>query len=200
MTASAVVFLVAAATILAALAFEHFGGYAPCPLCLEERYAYYFAVPASALAFLLARGQATGLARIVLVLIALAFLANAVAGIYHAGIEWKWWPGPGECSGAFELQWGEGGIVGTPVIRCDEASGVCLASPLPAGMPRSRRSSPVLPPMGRRAGASSQRLQASVIGGRRRPAATAAMAGSTHDEVRLPRVFGAPGPHGRIAT
>ena len=79
-------------------------------------------MPASALAFLLARGRATGLARILLVLIALAFLANAAAGIYHAGIEWKWWPGPGECSGAFELQWGEGGIVDTPVIRCDEAS------------------------------------------------------------------------------
>lgn len=122
MTASAVVFLIAAATIFAALAFEHLGGYAPCPLCLEERYAYYFAVPASALAFLLARGRAIGLARILLVLIALAFLANAAAGIYHAGIEWKWWPGPGECSGAFELQWGEGGIVDTPVIRCDEAS------------------------------------------------------------------------------
>ena len=116
------VLVIAGATILAALAFEHLGGYAPCPLCLEERYAYYFAVPASALAFLLARGRATGLARILLVLIALAFLANAAAGVYHAGIEWKWWPGPGECSGAFELQWGEGGIVDTPVIRCDEAS------------------------------------------------------------------------------
>jgi disulfide bond formation protein DsbB len=122
MTASAVVFLIAAATILAALAFEHLGGYAPCPLCLEERYAYYFAVPAGALAVLLARGRSTGLARILLVLIALAFLANAALGVYHAGIEWKWWPGPGECSGAFELQWGEGGIVDTPIIRCDEAS------------------------------------------------------------------------------
>ena len=30
--------------------------------------------------------------------------------------------GPGDCSGAFELQWGEGGIVDTPIIRCDEAS------------------------------------------------------------------------------
>jgi disulfide bond formation protein DsbB len=119
---SALVFVIAGATILAALAFEHLGGYAPCPLCLEERYAYYFAVPAGALAFLLARGRSTGLARILLVLIALAFLANAAAGIYHSGIEWKWWPGPGECSGAFELQWGEGGIVDTPIIRCDEAS------------------------------------------------------------------------------
>ncbi|MGZ8417088.1 MAG: disulfide bond formation protein B, partial [Methyloceanibacter sp.] len=48
--ACAMVLIVATATILTALAFEHLGGYAPCPLCLEERYAYYFAVPASALA------------------------------------------------------------------------------------------------------------------------------------------------------
>ena len=120
--AAAIVLIIAAATILAALAFEHLGGYAPCPLCLEERYAYYFAVPASAIALLLAREHATGLARILLLLIALAFLANAVTGVYHAGVEWKWWPGPGECSGAFELQWGEGGIVDTPIIHCDEAS------------------------------------------------------------------------------
>jgi disulfide bond formation protein DsbB len=74
------------------------------------------------LAFLLARGRSTGLARILLVLIALAFLGNAATGVYHAGIEWQWWPGPGECSGGFALQWGEGGIVDTPIIRCDEAS------------------------------------------------------------------------------
>ena len=37
MSASALVLVGAAATILAALAFEHLGGYAPCPLCLEER-------------------------------------------------------------------------------------------------------------------------------------------------------------------
>ena len=41
-------------------------------------------------------------------LIALAFLANMAAGIYHAGVEWKWWPGPTECTGAFELQMGRG--------------------------------------------------------------------------------------------
>jgi disulfide bond formation protein DsbB len=122
MVLSAVILVIAGATILTALAFEHLGGYAPCPLCLEERYAYYFAVPASATAILFARGQATGIARILLVLIALAFLANMAVGIYHAGVEWKWWPGPTECTGAFELKWGEGGIVDTPVVRCDEAS------------------------------------------------------------------------------
>jgi disulfide bond formation protein DsbB len=121
-TVSALVFAAATATILAALAFEHLGGYAPCPLCLQQRYAYYFAVPASAASFLLARGRATGVARVLLVLIALAFIANAIAGIYHSGIEWKWWEGPATCAGGFELQWSEGGIVDTPVIRCDEAS------------------------------------------------------------------------------
>jgi disulfide bond formation protein DsbB len=52
----------------------------------------------------------------------LAFIANAIAGIYHAGVEWKWWEGPGECAGGFELKWGEGGVAETPIIRCDEAS------------------------------------------------------------------------------
>ena len=120
--ASALVFIVAASTILTALAFEHLGGYAPCPLCLEERYAYYFAVPASVGALIAARSNATLIARILLALVAAAFIANAIAGIYHAGVEWKWWPGPGECSGGFELKWGEGGVAETPVIRCDEAS------------------------------------------------------------------------------
>ena len=122
LSASALVFVGAAATILAALAFEHLGGYAPCPLCLEERYAYYFAVPASALALLAARRDATLVARILLALVAAAFIANAATGIYHAGVEWKWWEGPGECAGGFELKWGEGGVAETPIIRCDEAA------------------------------------------------------------------------------
>src|SRR6266545_3129080 len=122
MLISAIVFAIAAATIMTAHAFERFGGYAPCPLYLEERYAYYFGVPASFLAFFAARANAIGAARILLLLVALAFLANAAAGIYHSGIEWKWWPGPTACSGGFDLKWGEGGIVDTPIIRCDEAS------------------------------------------------------------------------------
>jgi disulfide bond formation protein DsbB len=122
MRASAIVLVIALGTILAALGFEHIGGYAPCPLCLEERYAYYFAVPVSALGLLLAREEGTGLARILLLLVALAFLVNAGLGIYHSGVEWKWWPGPTTCSGAFDLQWGQGGVVDTPVIHCDEAS------------------------------------------------------------------------------
>jgi disulfide bond formation protein DsbB len=124
MAACAIVLVIAAATILTALGFQHLGGYAPCPLCLEERYAYYFAVPVSAVALFLARRLEISAARILLALIALAFLANAVVGVFHAGVEWKWWAGPAACTGG--LQWGEGGlgeqIENAPVIRCDEAS------------------------------------------------------------------------------
>ena len=122
MTLSAIVFALAFLTILTAHAFEQFGGYAPCPLCLQERYAYYFAVPAALVAFFAARGENFSFARLVLVLIAIGFLLNAALGVYHAGAEWKWWPGPSTCGGGFDLSWGQGGIVDTPVIRCDEAS------------------------------------------------------------------------------
>ncbi len=124
--ASALVFAVALATIGAALAFEHLGGYAPCPLCLQQRYAYYFAVPAAALAVFLAQGQTTSAARTLLFLIALTFVVNAGLGVYHAGVEWKWWLGPDTCAvmGATDL----GALsvaeqlANAQVVRCDEAA------------------------------------------------------------------------------
>ena len=121
MAASAIVFGGAFLTILAAHAFEQFGGYAPCPLCFQQRYAYYFGVPAAVVAFFAARGETFGFARLVLALIAIGFLINAGLGVYHAGAEWKWWPGPETCAGGFDLIFGREGIVDTPVIRCDEA-------------------------------------------------------------------------------
>ncbi len=125
MLVSAIVFSLAFVTILTAHAFEQFGGYPPCPLCLQERYAYYFAVPATLVAFFAARGNALGFARIVLALIAVGFLINAGVGVYHAGIEWKWWEGPATCAGGTEIAWGAGGLAeqleNAQVIRCDEA-------------------------------------------------------------------------------
>jgi disulfide bond formation protein DsbB len=126
LAASVAVLVIAAATILAVLAFEHLGGYAACPLCLEERYAYYLALPAAAAASVLAWRHATDPARILLALIALAFVVNAGLGIYHAGIEWKWWAGPASCAGGTPIEWGEEGLAeqleNIGVIRCDEAS------------------------------------------------------------------------------
>jgi disulfide bond formation protein DsbB len=125
MRIGALVLVIALATVLAALAFEHLGGYAPCPLCIEERYAYYFAVPVGAAAILFARGELAGVARVLLLLIALAFLANMAAGIYHAGVEWKWWPGPDTCTAPMDISKLSTDalmqqIMTAPLVRCDE--------------------------------------------------------------------------------
>lgn len=97
--AALAVLIVALAGILSALAFQHIGGYAPCALCLQQRYAYYVGIPLAALALLLAWGGKTNIAMILLGLAGLGFVANAGLGIYHSGVEWKWWPGPDACGG-----------------------------------------------------------------------------------------------------
>src|ERR1700726_1951775 len=38
-----------AATILGAWFFQYVLGYIPCPLCLDQRYAYYFGIPLAVL-------------------------------------------------------------------------------------------------------------------------------------------------------
>lgn len=87
---------VAIATIAGAHLFEAVG-YAPCKLCLQQRYAYYIGAPLALLVALIAPSQTT-LARALLLLVALLFAANAIFGAYHAGVEWGWWPGPTDCA------------------------------------------------------------------------------------------------------
>ncbi len=92
------VFIGAVAVILAALGFEHIAGYMPCPLCLQQRYAYYFAIPALLAALvLLGSGRRIGAAAIFLT-VAVAFLGNAGLGTYQAGAEWKFWDPPASCA------------------------------------------------------------------------------------------------------
>lgn len=113
----------AAAVILAALGFEHLGGYAPCPLCLMQRYAYYAAIPLLFIAMALVT-EMPRLAGFLFFAVALAFLANAGLGVYHAGVEWKFWPGPDTCGTAQGLPASPAdllrGLAETRVIRCDE--------------------------------------------------------------------------------
>ncbi len=87
----------AVAVILVALGFEHIGGYMPCPLCLQQRYAYYLAIPVLVGALALARTRRSGAAALFL-LVAIAFFVNAGLGTYQAGAEWKFWDPPASCA------------------------------------------------------------------------------------------------------
>ncbi|WP_072395560.1 disulfide bond formation protein B [Hyphomicrobium sp. CS1GBMeth3] len=115
----------AATVILTALGFEHLGGYAPCPLCLLQRYAYYAAIPLLFIAMALST-ELPRVAGFIFFAVALAFLANAGLGVYHAGVEWKFWPGPDTCATAQTLPASPAdllrGLSESRVIRCDEAA------------------------------------------------------------------------------
>jgi disulfide bond formation protein DsbB len=116
----------AAASILVALGFQYIGGYYPCPLCFMQRYAFYFAIPALFAALALSSGGERNGAMMLFGLVALAFLANAALGVYHAGAEWKFWPGPDTCVGAQAVSTAADSLIKeletTRVVRCDEAS------------------------------------------------------------------------------
>src|SRR5262245_31894468 len=76
---------VAAATLAGAWFFELVLDIRPCPLCLEQRYAYYLAVPLALLiAFAAARGAPRSLLLGGFAVLLLAALANAWLGGYHA--------------------------------------------------------------------------------------------------------------------
>jgi disulfide bond formation protein DsbB len=133
--AAAFIAFVGLLTIAGFFFFQYGLGYEPCPLCLEQRTAFYVAVPLAALLLL---GAGYGASRKVLLLgfaaIALVMLWNAGLSAYHAGVEWKFWQGPIDCSGPIRPL-GEGSLLSrlqtVRIVRCDEAAwrflGISLA-------------------------------------------------------------------------
>ena len=123
--AAAAIAVVSIVTLAGAWFMQLVLGIQPCPLCLEQRYAYYAAIPVAALIAVCAlrgvprRNLAGGL-----VLLALAFIVNAGLGVYHAGVEWAFWQGPTDCSGPITDFGNTGnlldGLNKVKFVRCDE--------------------------------------------------------------------------------
>jgi disulfide bond formation protein DsbB len=116
-----------AATILGAYFFQYVLGLRPCPLCLEQRIAYYVSIPLAIVVALAAgRDAPRGVVVVGLSVIALAMLFNSGFALFHAGVEWKWWPGPQECSGPLTDLSAGGDLLSSltnlTIVRCDEAA------------------------------------------------------------------------------
>ena len=118
---SLALFVISSLTILAALGFEHIGGYKPCELCFLQRKAWYFLIVFSLVLIFLAASGKAGLARAGLFAAGLILLGEAAFAFWHAGIEWKWWTGPASCTGGAGLS---GGLpdLSTKVVLCDEVA------------------------------------------------------------------------------
>jgi disulfide bond formation protein DsbB len=93
------ILLIAAATMAAAWIFQAFG-LAPCELCVKERIPYYIGALLAAATFAAAVHQSRLLTRAGFVLLFLVFVFSTGFGIYHAGVEWRFWPGPTACTGS----------------------------------------------------------------------------------------------------
>ena len=110
-------------------AVETFGGLRPCELCLRQREVYWVAMGAAATVIAL-RMTPLNPGRWVNTAFGLIFLVGAGIAAYHAGVEYKWWPGPASCTGghtvsAADLAGFLGGAKATPP-QCDKAAWVFL--------------------------------------------------------------------------
>jgi disulfide bond formation protein DsbB len=84
--------------IALALVFQHGFGYEPCPLCLRQRWPYYIGVPSALLLAALADRLPRWLGIAGLLALAGLFAWGLGLGIYQAGAEWAFWPGPTDCA------------------------------------------------------------------------------------------------------
>ncbi len=130
------IFALSAATIIGAWYFQLVLKLPPCPLCLEERIPYYIVIPLSLLTALAARVRTPRqLIAVGFLAIIAAMLCGAALGAYHAGVEWRFWAGPTDCSGPMTDFTKRGSLLdqlqSVQVVRCDEAAwrlfGISLA-------------------------------------------------------------------------
>lgn len=122
--------------VAGAWGFQILGDLAPCPLCLIQRWPYYIGAPfALLLAYLSKRGAPAVVLRGGGVLLAALLLWSVGMGVFHAGVEWHFWPGPTTCGTAQAISTSAGDLLArmqrTTVVQCDEAAwrflGISLA-------------------------------------------------------------------------
>lgn len=82
-----------AALLLAAFVFQALG-YAPCAMCIWQRYPHAVAIGAGVFLTI-------GFAPLLFLAVGAASAATtAVIGVYHTGVERDWWQGPTSCTGS----------------------------------------------------------------------------------------------------
>lgn len=136
MQASAVAIMlgtISLALILGALGFQYLGGIPPCEMCHWQRWPHIAAAVLGLGGGLLLRAGLvdTGLAVPIAWSTAALVGVAGLLGLYHAGVEWHWWPGPAACTGS-AFRYGGGRLdLNAPVVMCDMAAwrlaGISLA-------------------------------------------------------------------------
>ena len=112
-----------AVLLFAAFVFQLLG-YAPCAMCIWQRYPHGVAIAAGAM-------LVVGLPVVLMLLIgALSAATTAVIGVFHTGVERDWWEGPTSCTGSGDALSGLSGSALLPsatnervnLVMCDEVA------------------------------------------------------------------------------
>jgi disulfide bond formation protein DsbB len=100
-----------------AFAFQYLGGLNPCEMCIWQRWPHGIALVLATLAL----AFPASLRAWPLALAAVGVAVSAGIGVFHAGVEQKWWQGPATCS-ATELGAGDflANVLVAPVVQCDQ--------------------------------------------------------------------------------
>ena len=119
------------ALLSGAFAFQAMG-YAPCKLCLWQRWPHAAAIGMGGLVLVLGPLVLLGIGG------ALAALITSGIGVYHTGVERGWWEGPSTCTGGGNALQGLSGndllSLDAPndIVMCDEVAwafaGLSMAS------------------------------------------------------------------------
>lgn len=99
-----------------ALFSQYVGGLHPCEMCVWQRWPHGVAIIVTALAFLFPADSRH--ARLLVGLAAIAIAVSGAIGVFHAGVELKYWEGLTRCStnGAMSLN----ELMKVPLVRCDQ--------------------------------------------------------------------------------
>lgn len=111
--------LIPALLLGGAYASQFIGGLYPCEMCYWQRWPHMAAIVLAVAALAL---KQTSLSRPLAVLAALAIAVSGAIGVFHAGVEYGWWPGITGCSAplrATNAQDMLAEIMATPLVRCD---------------------------------------------------------------------------------
>jgi disulfide bond formation protein DsbB len=112
--ANTLAFAIPALLMAGALGSQYVGGLYPCEMCHWQRWPHYAAIAIALIAFV----AKPPMRNVLIALASLAILTSGALGVFHAGVEYRWWAGPPcSASGAgMSLQ----DIMRAPLIRCDE--------------------------------------------------------------------------------
>jgi disulfide bond formation protein DsbB len=118
--AHALALAVPTALMAGALGSQYWGGLYPCEMCHWQRWPHYAAIILALMAFAVRPMRGTLIA-----LAGLAILTSGAIGVWHAGVEYHWWPGITTCastSAGSTLN----DLMRAPLIRCDRAQWMLL--------------------------------------------------------------------------